>query len=139
MLNTIDVSTLKDLKLKSALCTTHGGVKRDLKRYDEALGLGEQAHLFTPQDFRPCTLLGAVNMEIGHYDLGQSSIGKLLNEVIAKSQWMMNYEAFLCVPRNQSKRPYATICSRWTPSVIVGRKNSLAISEPFVTFYSNIF
>jgi len=76
MLNTIDVSTLKDLKLKSALCTTRGGVKRDLKRYDEALGLGEQAHLFTPQDFRPCTLLGAVNMEIGHYDLGQSWYGK---------------------------------------------------------------
>ena len=43
-----------------------------MKKYDEALGLGEQAHLFTPQDFRPCTLLGAVNMEIGHYDLGQS-------------------------------------------------------------------
>ncbi|MCI5207800.1 MAG: hypothetical protein D3910_03180 [Candidatus Electrothrix sp. ATG2] len=28
--------------------------------------------MLTPQNFRPCTLLGAVNMEIGHYDLGQS-------------------------------------------------------------------
>jgi len=72
ILNTIDVSILKDIKLKSALCTTHGGVKRDLRRYDEAIGFGEQAHLFTPQDFRPCTLLGAVHMEIGHYDLGES-------------------------------------------------------------------
>lgn len=76
ILNTIDVSVLKDLKLKSALCTTHGGVKRDLKKYNAAIGLGEQAHLFRPQDFRPCTLLGAVNMEIGHYDLGQSWYGK---------------------------------------------------------------
>jgi len=76
MLNTIDLSIIKDLKLKSAICTTHGGVKRDLKRYDEALGLGEQAHILTPPDFRPCTLLGAVNIEMGHYDLGQSWYGK---------------------------------------------------------------
>jgi hypothetical protein len=72
MLRMIDVSILKNLKLKSALCTTHGGVKRDLKKYDQALGFGEQAHLLTPKDFRPCTLLGAVNIEIGHHDLGQS-------------------------------------------------------------------
>lgn len=68
----IDVHSLKDLKLKSALCTTLGGVKRDLYQSDEALSLGKQAHDFTPQDFRPCTLIGAVYIEIGHYDLGQS-------------------------------------------------------------------
>jgi hypothetical protein len=28
--------------------------------------------LLIPKDFRPCTLLGAVNIEIGHYDLGHS-------------------------------------------------------------------
>lgn len=72
MLRTINMLNLKNVKLKSALCTTHGGTKRDLKKWEEALALGEQAHLLTPQDFRPCTLLGAVNMEIGHYDLGQS-------------------------------------------------------------------
>ena len=72
LLSTIDVSLVKNLKLKSALYTTHGGVKRNLQKWDEALCLGEQAHRLTPQDFRPCTLLGAVNMEIGHYDLGQS-------------------------------------------------------------------
>jgi hypothetical protein len=76
MLNKIDVSILKDRKLKSALCTTHAGVKRDLKKYDAALALGEQTHFLTPQDFRPCTLLGAVNMEIGQYDLGQYWYGK---------------------------------------------------------------
>jgi TPR repeat protein len=72
ILNTIDMSGLKNRKLKSALCTTHGGVKRDLAKWNEALCLGEQAHLLTPKDFRPCTLLGAVNIEIGHYDLGKS-------------------------------------------------------------------
>ena len=76
MLSTIDIVGLKNRKLKSALCTTHGGVKRDIKEYDEALSLGEQAHLLTPKDFRPCTLLGAVNMEIGHYDLGHSWYGE---------------------------------------------------------------
>jgi hypothetical protein len=76
MLSTIDVSILKDSKLKSAIYTTHGGVKRDLKEWEEALCLGEQAHQLTPKDFRPCTLLGAVNMETGHYDLGRSWYAK---------------------------------------------------------------
>lgn len=71
MLATIIVTKLKNSRLKSALCTTHGGVKRDLREYEDALSLGEQAHMLTPKDFRPCTLLGAVNIEIGHYDLGQ--------------------------------------------------------------------
>lgn len=72
ILSSIDVGSKKDLKLKSALYTTHGGVKRDLQKWDDALGLGEKAFQTTPKDFRPCTLLGAVNMEIGNYDLGQS-------------------------------------------------------------------
>lgn len=72
ILSSIDVSNLKNLKLKSALRTTHGGVKRDLMKYDEALSLGEQAHLLTPKDFRPCTLMGAVNVEVGDFELGQS-------------------------------------------------------------------
>ncbi len=72
ILGTIDVTCLKNLKLKSAICTTHGGVKRDLQKWDEALILGQQAHKLTPQDFRPCTLLGAVNTEIGNLFLGRS-------------------------------------------------------------------
>lgn len=76
MLAEIDWARLNDLKLKSALCTTYGGVKRDLGKLNEALQLGEQAHLLTPQNFHPCTLLGAVNMEIGHYALGQSWYAK---------------------------------------------------------------
>ena len=72
MLNAIAVSRLKKTKLKSAICTTHSGVKRDLKKYDDALALGEKAHKLTQNDFRPCTLLGAVNMEIGKHTLGES-------------------------------------------------------------------
>jgi len=72
ILCTIDVYCLRSRKLKSAICTTHGGVKRDLKKFDEALNLGKKAHEFTPQDFRPCTLIGAVYMETGYYDFGRS-------------------------------------------------------------------
>lgn len=57
-------------KLNSAICTTHGGAMRDLNRFDEAIKLGSQAHTLTPKDFRPCTLLGAVNIEMGNYSAG---------------------------------------------------------------------
>jgi hypothetical protein len=57
-------------KLNSAICTTHGGVMRDLGRLDDALDLGGRAHVLTPKDFRPCTLLGAVNIELGHLGIG---------------------------------------------------------------------
>lgn len=63
-------------KLKSAIATTHGGAMRDLNHLDEALSLGNQAHELTPKDFRPCTLLGAVNFELGHYDIGQDWYAK---------------------------------------------------------------
>jgi hypothetical protein len=86
----------------------------------------------TPKDFRPCTLLGAVNMEIGLTIWGILGMEKLLNEVIAKSQWMMSCEAFLCVPKNPRKKPYVAICSRGTPAVIVGRKRSMTTGEQFV-------
>ncbi|MES3014010.1 MAG: hypothetical protein V4750_09835 [Pseudomonadota bacterium] len=57
-------------KLKSAIRTTHGGVMRDLGRLDEALRLGDQAHVLTPRNFRPCTLLGAVHVELGNLTTG---------------------------------------------------------------------
>jgi len=57
-------------KLRSALLTTHGGALRDLGRLDEALVKGTNAHALTPRDFRPCTLLGAVNIELGNLTIG---------------------------------------------------------------------
>jgi len=71
LLTTIPAGRQKAPKLNSAICTTHGGVMRDLKRFDEALKFGTQAHDLTPKDFRPCTLLGAVNFEVGNYDIGR--------------------------------------------------------------------
>lgn len=72
----IDVEQQKSPKLKSALCTTHGGALRDLGHRDEALRLGEKAHAFKADDYRPCTLLGAVHWEIGNYSLGQEWYSK---------------------------------------------------------------
>lgn len=71
LLTSIPAARQKAPKLNSAICTTHGGVMRDLSRFDEALKFGSQAHDLTPKDFRPCTLLGAVNFELGNYDVGK--------------------------------------------------------------------
>lgn len=51
-------------KVRSALATTRGGALRDVDRQSEAKALGEQAHALTPKDYRPCTLLGAVHIEL---------------------------------------------------------------------------
>ena len=90
MLNTINVSGLKNIKLKSAIYTTHGGVKRDLHKSKEAIFLGEKAHKLTTHDFRPCTLLGAVNIEIGNYDIGQEWYEKAIENGFSEKS--MDYE-----------------------------------------------
>jgi tetratricopeptide (TPR) repeat protein len=71
LLDAIDVDQQKSPKLKAAICTTHGGVMRDLGCWEEGLRLGERAHAIRPTDYRPCTLLGAIYMETGNYSLGQ--------------------------------------------------------------------
>lgn len=71
LLGAIKLENNAPRKLRAALCTTRGGVMRDLERWDDALRLGQEAHALTPKDYRPCTLLGAVYMETSHYDLGQ--------------------------------------------------------------------
>ena len=76
VLGTIEVEKQKSPKLKSALCTTRGGVMRDLGHWDKALQLGEKAHAFKTDDYRPCTLLGAIHMETGNYGLGQEWYAK---------------------------------------------------------------
>ncbi|WP_372599051.1 hypothetical protein [Amphritea sp.] len=76
LLSTINIDKKKSPKIKSAFFTTHGGVKRDLGQKDEALSLGEKAHLLMCEDFRPCTLIGAVYMETGRYILGQEWYAK---------------------------------------------------------------
>ena len=76
LLVNINVEQQKSAKLKAALCTTHGGAMRDMRQWDDALRLGERAHAFRPMDFRPCTLLGAIHMETGSFDLGQEWYAK---------------------------------------------------------------
>jgi hypothetical protein len=72
LLGGIDVSGIRDAKLRSALCTTRGGVKRDLGDLAAAYELGGKAHALTPRDFRPCTLLGAVCYERGDCEQGRA-------------------------------------------------------------------
>lgn len=55
---------------RSALCTTCGGALRDLHRLDEALKLGHEANQLTPKNFRPCTLLGALYIQMRQYQEG---------------------------------------------------------------------
>jgi hypothetical protein len=76
LLSSIKIEQQKSIKLKAALCTTHGGVMRDLQRWDEALHLGEKAHALKAEDYRPCTLLGAIHMEAGNFSLGQEWYAK---------------------------------------------------------------
>ena len=76
LLGSIPIERLKAPKLRSAIATTHGGVMRDLNELNQAMQLGTQAHQLTPEDFRPCTLLGAVNFELGSYEAGQEWYAK---------------------------------------------------------------
>jgi len=76
LLDSIPVQRLKVAKIQAAVATTHGGVKRDLRCFDEALLLGTKAHAITPENFRPCTLLGAVNFERGNYAEGRDWYAK---------------------------------------------------------------
>ena len=64
---TAKTKKIRNLKLKSTLLTTHGGVKRDMGQREAALNFGAQAHEATPDNFRPCPLLGAVHIEMGHF------------------------------------------------------------------------
>lgn len=57
-------------KIRSALLTTAGGALRDLGRREDAVSFGTEAHALTEADFRPCTLLGAVYIEMGDYSTG---------------------------------------------------------------------
>lgn len=63
-------------KLRSALATTRGGAMRDLRRLDEAKALANEAHQLTSSDYRPCTLLGAVNIELGDLPAGHKWYAK---------------------------------------------------------------
>jgi len=76
LLASVPTNRLRHPKIHSAMCTTQGGVMRDLGRRDDALELGKQGHELLPRNFRPCTLLGAVCMELGDYVAGHDWYAK---------------------------------------------------------------
>ncbi|MFU2487198.1 hypothetical protein [Thauera sp. WH-1] len=76
LLDLLSPDRTRDRKLHSAILTTRGGAMRDLDRREEAIALGTEAHELQPQDYRPCTLLGALHMELRHYDLGHAWYAK---------------------------------------------------------------
>ena len=63
-------------KIRSALATTRGGAMRDLRRLDEAKALASEAHRLTSSNYRPCTLLGAVHIELGDLAAGHEWYAK---------------------------------------------------------------
>lgn len=70
LLSAIPAARQEQPKLKSAIRTTHGGALRDLGHFTAALALGEEAHELQPHNFRPCTLLGALNIQLGNFEIG---------------------------------------------------------------------
>ncbi|WP_407411918.1 hypothetical protein [Acinetobacter sp.] len=69
-LEKISLNSIKDKKLLSAYFTTLGGVRRDLHKVKVAIDNASKAHNLTPDNYRPCTLLGAIYMETYQYTLG---------------------------------------------------------------------
>lgn len=70
LIDRISRDRLKQPKVQSAVFTTRGGALRDLQRLPEAIQMAETAHALMPQDYRPCTLLGAVHMELRDFEKG---------------------------------------------------------------------
>lgn len=70
LLEKISIQDIKDKKLLSAYFTTLGGVRRDLSNVKIAIENAFKAHKLTPDNYRPCTLLGAIYMETDQYTLG---------------------------------------------------------------------
>ena len=70
LLAKISIDVIKDKKLLSAYFTTLGGVRRDLRKVEVAIDNAFKAHNLTPENYRPCTLLGAIYMETRQYTLG---------------------------------------------------------------------
>ncbi len=70
LLSAIPEHRVKQAKLKCAVYTTHGGALRDLNRHGEAKRFAEEAHALLQGDYRPCTLLGAIHIELGEIAQG---------------------------------------------------------------------
>lgn len=72
LLDVLSPARTRDRKLRSAVLTTRGGAMRDLGRREEAIALGSEAHELQPDNYHPCTLLGALHMELRDFNLGHA-------------------------------------------------------------------
>ena len=72
LIDSIPHDRLKQPKIRSAIFTTRGGVMRDLGRRSVAIEMGEMAHALMPKHYHPCTLLGAVHMELRDFEEGHA-------------------------------------------------------------------
>ena len=66
----IDIETLKDKKLKSALFTTRGGALRDVTEFKHAEQCARKAIACQPDGYRPYNLMGAIYYDQHQYGEG---------------------------------------------------------------------
>lgn len=82
-------------RVRSALSTTRGAALRAVNRHAEAKTLGEEAHALVPSDYRPCTLLGAVHIELGEFIAGHEWFMKAEQRGAAKATVDQDIKALL--------------------------------------------
>lgn len=95
-------------QLNSALLTTSGGVYRDLGHYDESLKLGKEAIELTPDDFRPCTLVGASNMLLGNINEGHLWYEKAIERGFKTQSYENELRSIYMRSNNQIKEELQT-------------------------------
>lgn len=115
LLSAIPGQRLTSAKLKSACMTTHGGAMRDLQRYGEAKVLALEAHATRPSDYRPCTLLGALHIELGLIGEGD--------------EWYRKAEG-LGAPAGHVESELRTIVLRLAPAQRASVVNELITADP---------
>ena len=99
----------KNKKLLSAYFTTLGGVKRDIRKVDTAIECGVKAHENNSQDYRPCTLLGAIYMENHEYTLGHDWYSKARDRGAPEKSINADLSSIL-LKLNKSKRAEMIAC-----------------------------
>ena len=92
------------VKPRSALLTTGGGALRDLGCREEARQYGLEAHSLTPNDYRPCTLLGAVHIEIGDIPEGLAWYEKAEARGASRKQIDQEIRAILAAARPEDRQ-----------------------------------
>jgi hypothetical protein len=106
-------NTRSSPKVRSALLTTRGAALRAINRHTEARVSGEQAHMLAPEDYRPCTLLGAIHIEQGELTEGHAWFVKAEQRGAAKAMIDNNIKALLSrMPEERRRRLQSCLLER---------------------------